>query len=445
MKRFIVLFLGAVMVLAGYGSAHAFGSYLTPFNTQYPNAGAISNCGLCHTNPAGGGARNPYGTAYANNGHSFTAIENMDSDGDGFTNIAEITNNPPTYPGDPASHPAPVAVTCTSFTYSAFGACQSDNTQTRTVISSLPAGCTGGTPVLTQACTFVPPVNTCTSFTYSAFGACQPDNTQTRTVVSSLPAGCTGGTPVLTQACTFVPPVNACTSFTYSDFGACQPDNTQTRTVTSSSPAGCTGGTPALTQACTFVPPPAGDTSVTINAATGTGQLKIETLTGGTNLTNVSVMSSTDASVKQDGKPSGFTFNDGLVSYKLNGVAIGGTAQVKLTFPANLSSGSKVYKVNATGFHEFANASIAGNTVTLTVTDGGNGDSDGAANGSITDPVGIASPVAVASEDDGGGGCSIGSHSGTATAVADAAVILSPLLALAAVRFIRRRKVRTEQ
>ena len=74
------------------------------------------------------------------------------------------------------------------------------------MLTSSPAGCTGGTPVLTQACTYVPPV-TCTSFTYSAFGACQSNNTQTRTVLTSSPTGCTGGSPVLSQACIYVPPV----------------------------------------------------------------------------------------------------------------------------------------------------------------------------------------------------------------------------------------------
>lgn len=49
-----------------------------------------------------------------------------------------------------------------------------------------------------------PPPATCTSFTYSAWGACQPSGTQTRTVVSSSPAGCTGGTPVLSQSCTYI-------------------------------------------------------------------------------------------------------------------------------------------------------------------------------------------------------------------------------------------------
>ncbi len=399
MKRLLFLFLGIGMVLAGYGSAHAFGGYLTTagtgFNAVYPNAGSISNCGLCHLNPANPGGRNVYGIAFANNNHTFAAIENLDSDGDGFTNKAEITNSTPTYPGDAASHPAPAPVTCTSFTY-------------------------------------------------SAYSDCQPNGTRTRTVISSSPAGCTGGTPVLTQACTYVPPVTACTSFTYSDWGTCQSNNTQTRTVTSSSPAGCTGGTPVLSQACTFVPPPAGSSSVTVTAAEGTGQLTVETLTGGTNLTNVTAVSSSAGSINQSGKPTGFTFNNGLVTFKLNGVATGGTAQVRITFPADLPAGSKVYKINATGFHEYANASIAGKTITLTLTDGGNGDSDGAANGSITDPVGVASPVAAGgdSDDDGGGGCSIGGRSATSTALVDSAIMFSPLLIIAVERFLRRRKIR---
>jgi hypothetical protein len=98
----------------------------------------------------------------------------------------------------------------------------------------------------------VPPPTTCTSFTYSAWGACQSSNTRTRTVTARSPSGCTGGSPVTSEACTYVPPATTCTSFTYSAWGACQPSNTQSRTITGSSPAGCTGGTPVLSQACTY-------------------------------------------------------------------------------------------------------------------------------------------------------------------------------------------------
>ena len=165
--------------------------------------------------------------------------------------LASGTFHPENLPG--GTTPSPT--TCSSFTYSAWSACQ-NGMQTRTVLTSSPAGCTGGSPVILQACTSTPPPPaTCTSFTYSAWGACT-NGTQTRTVLTSSPAGCTGGNPVTSQACTSTPPPPAtCTSFTYSAWGACQPNGTQTRTVLSSSPAGCTGGTPATSQACTYTAP----------------------------------------------------------------------------------------------------------------------------------------------------------------------------------------------
>ena len=168
-----------------------------------------------------------------------------------LSDLAAGTFNAANMPPDPGTTtPPPTACT---YAYSAWGACQADNTQTRTVTSSSPSGCTG-TPVLSQACTYVPPPPAACTYTYSTWGACQSNNTQTRTVTSSSPAGCTG-TPVLSQACTYVPPPPAACTYTYSAWGACQSNNTQTRTVTSSSPAGCTG-TPFLSQACTYVPPP---------------------------------------------------------------------------------------------------------------------------------------------------------------------------------------------
>ena len=56
--------------------------------------------------------------------------------------------------------------------------------------------------------TTIPPPAAC-NYTYDAWGACQPNNTQTRNLLSSSPAGCTG-TPVLSQACTYGSPAPAC-------------------------------------------------------------------------------------------------------------------------------------------------------------------------------------------------------------------------------------------
>ncbi len=96
--------LAVVLLTTVLASAYAFNSYLTSFNSAYPAASgkAISDCLLCHV--SGSYGLNPYGSAYRAAGYSFSAIENADSDGDGFTNIQEI--NALTFPGNPASYPA---------------------------------------------------------------------------------------------------------------------------------------------------------------------------------------------------------------------------------------------------------------------------------------------------------------------------------------------------
>ena len=113
--------------------------------------------------------------------------------------LASGTFTPGNMPAGPGTGTPPAA--CTSFTYSTWGACQPDGTQTRTVAGSSPAGCTGGSPVLTQACAYVPPPPPACTYTYSAWSTCSASGTQTRTVLTTSPAGCTG-TPVLSQACT---------------------------------------------------------------------------------------------------------------------------------------------------------------------------------------------------------------------------------------------------
>ena len=145
--------------------------------------------------------------------------------------------------------------TCTDFNYTQWGACQ-NKTQTRVVVSGIPEGCGGGTPELSQVCDSKDEVP-CISFTYSDWSACQSNGTQSRTVTTYNPSGCSGGeTPILTQSCEYAPSIissSSCISFTYSDWSACQSNGTQSRTVSEYNPSNCSGGeTPILTQSCEY-------------------------------------------------------------------------------------------------------------------------------------------------------------------------------------------------
>lgn len=101
--------------------------------------------------------------------------------------------------------------TCTGYTYSDWSACGTNNQKTRVVTGNSPAGCTG-TPSTQPDLTDVCPIPTC-NFTYTEWEQCQPPpglseiSTQIRTVLTSSPAGCTGGTPETTKSCTYVPPL----------------------------------------------------------------------------------------------------------------------------------------------------------------------------------------------------------------------------------------------
>jgi len=92
------------------------------------------------------------------------------------------------------------------FTYSPWSECQSNGTQTRTVISS--SNCSNtDKPVLTQECDYSDNSNNSDNscvFTYSPWSECQSNGTQTRTVISSSNCSNTDK-PVLTQQCNYIP------------------------------------------------------------------------------------------------------------------------------------------------------------------------------------------------------------------------------------------------
>jgi len=126
----------------------------------------------------------------------------------------------------------------------------------------------------------------------------------------------------------------------------------------------------------------------------------------GAHLRDTKSVTDSDPSINQTGKPAGYEFTYGMISYNVSGVAPGSSVQVKLTYPTDLPSGSKVYQATSSGFSEMPDATISGNTVTLRLTDGGAGDRDLERNGVIVDPVGVASPAA-SSPEAAGGGCSV--------------------------------------
>ena len=91
--------------------------------------------------------------------------------------------------------------------------------------------------------------------------------------------------------------------------------------------------------------------------------------------------------VPQGELPPGATAPTGSLSYELDGVAPGGTADVVLQLPAG-SNPTRIFKnVGGTYLDVTTIATISGDTVTMHLTDGGVGDEDGVGNGVIIDPI----------------------------------------------------------
>ena len=146
---------------------------------------------------------------------------------------------------------------CTSWTYSDWSSCSSSGNQTRSINSSAPNSCTGGSPVLSQSCTYVPPAPVCTlsDWSCSSWGACSQNSSQTRNC--SKNSNCQGGisSPMISQSCVYVAPAPSCTSFNYSNWSECSSNGNQTRNVTSKYPSNCEGGeSPKINQSCTYTP-----------------------------------------------------------------------------------------------------------------------------------------------------------------------------------------------
>ncbi|RYE42014.1 MAG: IPTL-CTERM sorting domain-containing protein, partial [Hyphomicrobiales bacterium] len=97
-----------------------------------------------------------------------------------------------------------------------------------------------------------------------------------------------------------------------------------------------------------------------------------------------------------------YTFAQGLFDVEVGACPASSTVTITLVYPQPFAAGSVYMKYgptvsNATPhWYVFPGAVINGNTVILTLTDGGAGDDDRIANGRIADPGGVALMAAVA-------------------------------------------------
>jgi len=103
--------------------------------------------------------------------------------------------------------------------------------------------------------------------------------------------------------------------------------------------------------------------------------------------TATAITSPSVATSAGDAIPSGSIDLTGTLSYTITGLTVGQTTQVKFQIPAGNSLSSAVKMINGVLVDLSPIASISGQELTLTLTDGGLGDDDGIANGSIRDPL----------------------------------------------------------
>jgi hypothetical protein len=132
--------------------------------------------------------------------------------------------------------------------------------------------------------------------------------------------------------------------------------------------------------------------TASVTTATGTGTATFTTSNG-------SIADLTAAANTPCGTPPSLNFPHGFFSYNINGVPAGSTVTITITLPSPMPVGTQYWKCINSQWVDVT--SLLGdddgdNVLTLALTDGGLGDADGAANGTIVDPGGPAVAAATA-------------------------------------------------
>jgi len=93
------------------------------------------------------------------------------------------------------------------------------------------------------------------------------------------------------------------------------------------------------------------------------------------------------------GAPAGIMFPHGMFSFKVTGLALGQTVTITVELPEPVPTGTRWWKEHMGAWYSVPVQIVGPNTITITLTDGSfPGDTDGVADGTITDPGGPGNP-----------------------------------------------------
>ncbi|MCF6299543.1 MAG: ExeM/NucH family extracellular endonuclease [Proteobacteria bacterium] len=134
-------------------------------------------------------------------------------------------------------------------------------------------------------------------------------------------------------------------------------------------------------------------TSFTGPTATGTG-LATLTISGGGPLCSLTSAAFVDVGTVADPAPNFYLFKHGLATFQADGCDVGVTLTVTMDYPSEIGPREAIFKYGPNPVLDewyVYPGTTTFDSITIQVTDGGQGDADGMTDGSITDPFGPAS------------------------------------------------------
>jgi hypothetical protein len=158
------------------------------------------------------------------------------------------------------------------------------------------------------------------------------------------------------------------------------------------------------------------DSDTAMLSVSGGKEITLDISSSGTTFSGVSALSVDDPSIPP-GRPN-VDFYFGLVGFTIKGFNPGDGVPVRITYPEPIPPNAEYWKFNPNNriWYSIGFSSVDDKTITFILIDGGQGDSDNDANGTIVDPGGIGfsssdkveEDVGIRSRPDSVGGCFIG-------------------------------------